>query len=143
MEVVGDEKMKVILEVVVNHVLEEPTDNEEIGLQKFGFNVFDKYEEGVIIERSSEYTYLLMLIKLWPGDCISKLKMMNQKADEDNTKALNKGNVRYRKFCRFSSNEFWENIGCLVSAPAFGLEGSRLWEKEEEIKLSLKKGKRS
>ena len=57
-------------------------------------------------------------------------------------KALNKGNVRYRKFCRFSSNEFCKNIGCLVSAPIFGLGGLRLWEKEEDLKLSVKKRKR-
>ena len=50
--------------------------------------------------------------------------------DEYNGKALVKGNVRYRKFRRFSSNGFWKNIGCLVSAHNFGLGGSRLWEKE-------------
>ena len=52
-----------------------------------------------------------------------------------------KGNVRYKKVRRFSSSEFWKNIGCLVSAPTFGLEGSRLWENEEEQKLSGKKRK--
>ena len=52
---------------------------------------------------------------------------------------MNKGNVQYRKVRRFSSCEFWNNIGCLVSAPTFGLGGSRLWEKEEEQKLSGKK----
>ena len=44
------------------------------------------------------------------------------------------------KFVR--SCEFWKNIGCLVSAPTFGLGGSRLWEKEEELKLSGNKRKR-
>ena len=62
---------------------------------------------------------------------VYQLKRMNLKVDEKNGKLLNKGNVRYRKFCHFSSNEFWKNIGCLVSAPTFGLGGSRLWEKEE------------
>ena len=71
-----------------------------------------------------------MLIKLWPGNRTNQLKRMNQKVDEDNGKALGKGNVRYRKVRRFSRNEFWKNIGCLVSAPTFGLGGSRLWEKE-------------
>ena len=83
-----------------------------------------------------------MLIKLWPGDCISQLKRMNRKVDKENGKLLNKGNVRYRKVPHFSSNEFWKNIGCLFSAPTFGLGGSRLWEKEEELKLSGKKRKR-
>ena len=67
---------------------------------------------------------------------------MNEKVDEENGKALGKGNVRYRKIRRFSNNESWENIGCLVPAATFGLGGSRLWEKEEDIKISGKKRKR-
>ena len=67
---------------------------------------------------------------------------MNQEADEEKMKQRVKGNVRYRKVRRFSSCEFWKNIGCLVSAPTFGIGGSRLWEKEEEQKLSGKKRKR-
>ena len=83
-----------------------------------------------------------MLIKIWPGFCISQLKRMNRKVDEDNGKSFNKGNVRYRKICRFSSNEFWKNIGCLVSDPTFGIGGAILWEKEEDIQISGKKRKR-
>ena len=56
--------------------------------------------------------------------------------DEENGKLLNKGNVRYRKVCCFSINELWKNIGFIVSAPTFGLGGSRLWDKEEELKIS-------
>ena len=107
------------------------TDHEEIGLQGFDFNVFDKDGEEIVGERYSEFTNLLILIKLFPGYWISQLKRMNQKVDEENGKAFNKGNVRYRKFRRFSRKEFWENISCLVSAPTFGLGGSSLWEKEE------------
>ena len=86
-------------------------------------------------------SYLKMLIKLWPGDWIDQLKRMNQKVDEENGEQRVKGNVRYRKVRRFSSCEFWKNIGCLVSAPTFGLGGSRLgkgrgtkakWKEEEE-----------
>ena len=40
--------------MVNDHLLEEPTDHEDIGLRGFDFNVFDKDEEGVVIERSSE-----------------------------------------------------------------------------------------
>ena len=83
-----------------------------------------------------------MLIKLWPGNWKTQLKRTNQNVDEDNGKASNKGNVRYQKFRWFSSNGFWKNIGCLVSAPTFGLGGSRLWEKEEDIKISGNKRKR-
>ena len=141
-EVVGHDKKKVIWEVVEDHVVQDPSDHEEIGLREFDFNIFNEYEEGFLKEGSSEFPYLLILIKLWTGDWIKQLKMMNKKVDDGNGKALNKGNVRYRKVRRFSGNEFWKNIGCLVSAPTFGLGGSRLWEKEEEIKLSGKKRKR-
>ena len=126
MEVVGHGKKRVIWGVVDDHVLEEPTDHEEIGLQGFDFNVFDKDEEGVVRKGSSELPYLLIFIKVCTGDCIIQLKMMNQKVGEDNEKALNKVNVQYRKVCWFSSNEFWKNISCIVSDPTFGLGGSRL-----------------
>ena len=58
--------------------------------------------------------------------------------DEENRKELNKGNVRNRNVCWFFINEFWKNIGCLVSVHTFGIGGSRLWEKEEDIQLSGK-----
>ena len=106
MEVVGHDKQKVLLEVVDDHIVEEPTDHEEIGLQGFDFNCFDKDEEGVVREGSSEFPYLLMLVKIWPGNWKTKLKMINLKVDEINGKALVKGDVRYQKICRFSSNEF-------------------------------------
>ena len=38
MEFVGHEKKKVLSEVVDDHVVEEPTDHEEIGLRGFDFN---------------------------------------------------------------------------------------------------------
>ena len=60
-----------------------------------------------------------MLIKLWTSNCKNLLKRMDQKVDEDNGKALNKVNVRYRKVCPFTRNEFWRNIGCLVSDPKY------------------------
>ena len=127
MEFVVHENNKVLLEVVDDNVVEDPTDHEEIGLQEFDFNVFNGDEEGVVREGSMEFPYLLILINICPGDWMTRLNRMNQKVDEDNEKTLNKGNVRYRKGCRFSSNEFWNNICCLVSAPNFGLERFRLW----------------
>ena len=54
---------------------------------------------------------------------------MNQKVDEYNGKALGKVNVRYQKVLRFSSNEFWKNVGGLILTPIFGLVDSRLWDK--------------
>ena len=95
----------------------------------------------VVRECSSEFPYLLMLFQLWHSNGKTQLKSTNRKVDEDNGKSLNEGNVRYRKVRWFSRNEFWKNIGCLVSAPTFGIGGSRLWDKEYDIKLSVKKRK--
>ena len=64
MEVVSHDKKKMLWGVVNDNVVEEPTDHEEIGLRGFDFNVFDKDEEGVVREGSSEFPYILMLIKL-------------------------------------------------------------------------------
>ena len=114
MEVVGHDKKKVLWKVVNDHVVEELTDYEEIGLRVFDLNFFNQDEDGVVIEGSSEFTYLLILINLWPGDWTNHLKRTNKKVDEDNGNVLNKGNVRYLKVRRFSSNEFWKSIGCLV-----------------------------
>ena len=75
-EVVGHDKKKVFWEVVDDHVVEEPSDHEDIGLRGFDFNIFDEDEEGVVREGCSE-PYLLMLINLRPGDWISQLKRMN------------------------------------------------------------------
>ena len=59
--------------------------------------------------------------------------------DEENDKYVGMVNERARKVWRFSSNEFWKNVGCLVLDPTFGLHGSRMWGKEEETEISGKK----
>ena len=64
------------------------------------------------------------------------------KFNEDNGKAAGIVKVQAHKFWHFSSNGFWKNIGCIVLAPTFGLEESRLWEKEEEQNISGNKIKR-
>ena len=51
------------------------------------------------------------------------------KVNEDNSKALGMVNGQYKNNWRFSSNDFLNNIGYLVSDPTFDLWGSRLWEK--------------
>ena len=63
--------------MVDDHFVEEPTDHDEIGLQGFDFNSFYEDEKGVGREGSSDFPYLLMLIKLWPGNCKTQLKRMN------------------------------------------------------------------
>ena len=132
MEVVGYDRKKVIWEVVDDHVIEEETDNDEIGLRGFDFNLFDKDEKGVGREGSSEFPYLLSLFNIWTDYWKTQLKRMNMKVDEDNEK-MGIWNGKYRQVHRFQSNEFWKSIGFLVSAHTFGLGGSRMWEKEEKI----------
>ena len=68
------------------------------------FKFFDEDEEGVVREGYSEFPYLLILIKLCPGNWKTQLKRMNQKVDEENGKSLGKDNVWYRNVCRFSRN---------------------------------------
>ena len=67
MEVVGHDGKKVLWEVVGDNSGEEPTDHDDIELQGFDFNFFNEDEKGVGKEGSSEFTYSLMLIKIWPG----------------------------------------------------------------------------
>ena len=42
----------------------------------------------------------------------------------------------------FQAMNFFKNLICLVSAPTFGLGGSRMLDKEEEIEISGKNIKR-
>ena len=56
--------------------------------------------------------------------------------DEENDKYVGMVNERARKVWRFSSNEFWKNVGCLVLDTTFGLGGLRLCEKEEAQETS-------
>ena len=71
-----------------------------------------------------------MLMNIWTGDWKNRLEIMNTKVDEDNGKATGTVNGRYRNIRRFSSNQFWKNIGCIISAPSFGLGGLIMWDKE-------------
>ena len=80
----------------------------------FYFNLFGKDKEGLIRDRLSEYSYLLLLMNIWPRDWKNKLKRTNMKVDKENGKAAGMVNGRYQKFRWFSSNKFWKNIGCLI-----------------------------
>ena len=82
----GHDKKKVLWEVVDDHVVEEPTDHEEIGLRVFNLKLFKKDEQRVVIEGPSEFPYVIMLIKLWLVIWKTQLKIMNHKVDEDNGK---------------------------------------------------------
>ena len=70
-----------------------------------------------------KFPYLLMLVKLCPGDCDEQLDRTNKKMDEDNGRGGTQENGLFQKLQRFSGNNFWNNIGCLMSVPTFGLWG--------------------
>ena len=97
--------------------------------------------EGCVGVDVKEWPYLLIIIKLWPGDWEEQIKRMNKKVDADNGRGETQDNGLFRKLRRFSRNELWKNIGCLLSERIFGLGVSRLWEKD--IKISWKKRKRT
>ena len=48
-------------------MVEEGVGHEELGIQGFGSNLFDEDGEGCVGDNVKEFTYFLMLIKLWPG----------------------------------------------------------------------------
>ena len=77
----------------------------------------------MVVEVLSEYPYLLILMNIWPGNWNNQLERTNINVDGDNGKAVRMANGWDRKFWQFSRNEFWKNIGCLVSDPTFGLGG--------------------
>ena len=52
-EVFSHDKKRVIWEVVADHVVEEPSDHEEIGLRGFDFNVFEEDGEGEVLGEAS------------------------------------------------------------------------------------------
>ena len=49
-------------------MVEKGVEIEEIGLQGFDYNLFDEEREGCVGNDLNDLTYLLKLIKLWPGD---------------------------------------------------------------------------
>ena len=73
--------------MVEDHLVEDTTDHDEIGLQRFDFDFFEEDEKGVGREGSIEFPYLLILIKLWSRNWNTQLKRINQKVDEENGKS--------------------------------------------------------
>ena len=77
-EVYNNDGKKLVWEFVNDHVVEEGVEHEELGLQGFGFNLFNE-DRGVCVgEDVKELPYLLMLMKLWTGYWEEQLKRMNK-----------------------------------------------------------------
>ena len=58
---------KIIWEVLNNHMVEEGVEHEELGLQGFGFNLFNEKREGCVGDDVKELLYLVIVMELWPG----------------------------------------------------------------------------
>ena len=58
------------------------------------------------------------------------------RVDKDNGRYLGMVKGMINKFWKFSSNEFWKNIGFLILDTTFGLGSLRIWEKGEEQNIS-------
>ena len=93
-------------------------------INRFDFNFFGEDEEGVLSEGLSEYPCLLMSMNIWPGYRYNQLESMNIKVGEENGKSLGMVKGGPQKVRKFSSNEFWKNIGCLILSLTFYLAGS-------------------
>ena len=65
-------------------MVEEGVEHEELGLRDFNFNLFIEDMEVCVGDDVKELTYLLMLMKLRPGDWEENIDRMNKKVDEDN-----------------------------------------------------------
>ena len=50
--------------------------------------MFGEDKKGVVGDGTGDFTYILMLTKIWPGDCKTQLKGTNLRLDEENGKAL-------------------------------------------------------
>ena len=132
-EVDDKDGKKVIWDVFNNHVVEKGFEHEELGLQGFDFNLFDGEREGGVGDGLKDLPYLLMLMKLWPDDWEEQFDRTNKKLDDENGRWGTQENGRFWKLQRFSRNELWKNIGCLLLAPNYRLGVSRLWEKDPKI----------
>ena len=77
-EVYDKDGNKVIWEVVDNHVVEEGVEHEELCLRGFDFNLFYEERVGCVGDNVKELPYLLMIMKLWPGDWEDQLNQMKE-----------------------------------------------------------------
>ena len=53
------------------------------------------------------------------------------------TKNIEIGKIR--KIWRFTGNDFWKNIGCIILVPTFNVREDRMCDKYQEIKKWNKK----
>ena len=100
------------------HVIEEKEDYKEIGLCGFDYSLFEDKEGGGEREGLDGSPYLKHLIKLWTGDWGKQMEKMKEAVTMKNRFILNGGGKRQVK--KFTRQEFWKCIGCILSDITFG-----------------------
>ena len=96
-------------------------DYETIGVQGFNFNLFRNENVDLSDSTSESYSYLRLLMHLYPGDWKDDLDRLNEAARETNVRILTR-------------SEFWAFIGVYLSAAKHGVGGEKLFEKRVQVK---------
>ena len=104
-KVAEKDRKKVIWEVRDDDLVEGGVEHKEIGLRGFDFNLFNEERDGCVGDDVKKLPYLLMIMKLWPGDLWDQIDRTNKKVDEENWRGGNQENGQFRKLQRFSRNE--------------------------------------
>ena len=109
---------------VKDHIIEEKDNYKEIRLRGFKYTLFEEEEGRGKLEGLERYPYLKHLIKFWPGDWekhMEKIEVVTMK----NRVTLNGGGKRQIK--KFTRQEFWKCIVCILLAVTYGKKGRKLW----------------
>ena len=113
-EVYDKDGKKLIQEFLGELLVEEGVEHEELGLRGFDLNLFNEEWEGFVGDYVKELPYLLIIMKLWLEYWEEQLDRMNKKVYQYNGRGGTLENGQFWNICRFSRNELWNNIGCLV-----------------------------
>ena len=123
-------------EVVDDHVVEEGVEREEIDIRGFDFNLFDEDRDRCVGEDMKEFTYLLMIIKLWPGYWEEHLDQMDNKVDEYNGRGRTQENGQFRNLWQFQGKNYGGTLGGLFQHPPLALGGPYC---ERSINIQVRK----
>ena len=111
---------------VEDNVVGEKEEYKAIELRGFYYKLFQEEEGEGVREGIDGYPYLKRLIELWPGYWVEQLSKMNEEVDERNRH--HKATGKRQSVQKFSNNDFWKYIGCIISAFTYGKEGYTIWK---------------
>ena len=108
-----------------DHVIDEKEEYKEIGLRGLDYSLFEEKKGRDKQEGLDGFPYLKHLIKLWPGDWEKQMEKINEAVTMKNCVTVNGGGKRQVK--KFTRQEFWKCIGCILWAVTYGKKGRNLW----------------